>query len=257
MAAVSFEPDPTPFDLRWRMLGTNVRVHPGFWIMSALLGWRWFEKGNFGYLLLWIVCVFFSILLHEFGHVMMGWCFGSRSQVLLYFFGGLAIGMEVWKRWQRVLVFFAGPAIQLVLLAVVMVLTLWLPGAVPRDYEVPVKALLAMLFLINLFWPLFNLLPIWPLDGGQITREVCEGIWGVRGFAYALLISGILAGVLAVHCLMAANGKPLIPYLDFLGTIWNAVLFAMLAVGSFQMWGQVNNQARHRPKTDDRLPWEQ
>ena len=34
----SGEPQPTPMDLHWRMFGIDVRVHPFFWLFSALLG---------------------------------------------------------------------------------------------------------------------------------------------------------------------------------------------------------------------------
>jgi len=61
------------------MLGTNVRVHPSFWIVSALLGWSWFTDEGFPYLLLWILCVFVSLLVHEFGHILMARCFGSQG----------------------------------------------------------------------------------------------------------------------------------------------------------------------------------
>ena len=90
------EPNPTPWDLRWRMLGTNISVHPFFWVLSAMLGWGWFNDGGFRLLLVWVACVFVSILLHEFGHVLMGRLFGSRGQyIVLYSFGGLAIGIQV------------------------------------------------------------------------------------------------------------------------------------------------------------------
>ena len=32
------EPNETPYDLRWRMLGTDVRVHPMFWLVSVIMG---------------------------------------------------------------------------------------------------------------------------------------------------------------------------------------------------------------------------
>ena len=37
------DPGPSSFDLNFRMLGTNVRVHPMFWLCSALLGWSFFQ----------------------------------------------------------------------------------------------------------------------------------------------------------------------------------------------------------------------
>jgi hypothetical protein len=65
-----------------------------------------------------------------------------------------------------------------------------------------------------------------------------------------------VSAVLAAHCLLASQGKPLIPGLAFLGSLWNGILFAMLAVSSFQLWSQVRARSRRRTEVDDRLPWE-
>jgi stage IV sporulation protein FB len=255
---VLFEPNPTPFDLRWRMLGTDCRVHPLFWVLAAFLGWqRYFLDPDLGfkYLVLWVVCVFVSILLHEFGHVLMGRLFGSRSQyIVLYTFGGLAVGIHVRERYQRILVSFGGPAAQFLLLAVVLLVIFlqpwrnWDEGA-----QKPLLAVLDMLFWINLFWPILNLLPVWPLDGGQIAREVCQMIWRSRGVAYSLLLSAGVAALLALHCLLSTRNKPFIPYLPRLGP-YSGIFFALFAVQSFQAWQIENN--RRPPGRGDRLPWE-
>ena len=63
--------------------------------------------------MLWIACVFLSILLHEFGHVWAGRGFGSDASIVLYSFGGLAVGASDQRlRWQRIIVYLAGPGIQ-------------------------------------------------------------------------------------------------------------------------------------------------
>lgn len=245
-------PQPTPLDLRMRLLWTDVRIHPGFWLMSVILGWGLFTKFNVGYLMLWILVVLFSILVHEFGHVGMGRLFGSDSFIVLYAMGGLAVGIEVNRRWKRILVLLGGPVAQLILYGVVLVA--WNPilYRTHEDYLMPVIALLQMLEWVNLYWALMNLVPIFPLDGGQIMKEVLEAIFGRRGFAHALLLSTALAAVIAINALMTMNGKPLIPFLAGFGSLWTVILFGMLAVSSFQMW-QIEND---RGGPDDRLPWE-
>jgi len=272
------EPNQTPYDLHWRMFGISVRVHPMFWLVSAIMGWNTLKIG-FEYLLIWIACVFISILIHELGHVWMGLVFGSHGHIVLYSFGGLAIGSNHSdKRWQRIAVCFAGPAAGFLLLGVLFLL-IWLrdPEVFPvywamakQDLGLPVDRLdvardvllninrvelfiVSQLIFINLLWGLVNLLPIWPLDGGQISRDVCEGVSRDRGLTWSLGISLVLSGLLAIHCLMAANGQPLLP-LRF-GSTYSAILFGLLALESFQLLQHAQSQRRWTDEHWDRDDW--
>ena len=58
----------TPYDLRFRLLGIPVRVHPLFWVVMAVLGW---QDHNLPMVAVWVACVFVSILVHEYGHGLM------------------------------------------------------------------------------------------------------------------------------------------------------------------------------------------
>ena len=81
-------PNPTPFDLRWRLFGIAFRVHPSFWLFSVLFGYMFLRGAPPGtrhadhlvfYLALWVACTFVSILIHELGHVVMGRLFGGKK----------------------------------------------------------------------------------------------------------------------------------------------------------------------------------
>jgi hypothetical protein len=90
------------------MFGIPIRVHPMFWLMSVILGYSTIQDG-FEYLIIWVACVFVSILIHELGHVIMGRFFGADGHIVLYSFGGLAIGSNsLSSRGQRIAVSFAG-----------------------------------------------------------------------------------------------------------------------------------------------------
>jgi stage IV sporulation protein FB len=252
------ESPPTPLDLRFRLFGVPVRVHPLFWLMSAILGWNLvnhpvISDNGMLELAVWILACFVSILLHEFGHVWMGQVFGAQSHILLQGMGGLAIGANNLRSgWQRVLVLAAGPGIQLLLWG-----ALW--GALWAGYRpeprTPMALLVYILLTINLFWPLLNLLPIWPLDGGQITREVCAGLSPRNGSLTAFWISLVISATLAINALMGEKGEPFIPYSRPFTGMWLAIFFALFAVGSWQMI-QVEQQSRYRSSYDDDLPWE-
>src|SRR5579884_3244006 len=199
IAAVFFEPNETAYDLRWRMFGTPVRVHPMFWLMSLILGYDGTIHLGVGFVLAWVACVFVSVLLHEFGHVWMGRLFGSHGHIVLYSFGGLAVGSNALaRRWQRILVLLAGPLIQLVLFLALVCLVIWVLPSHPKGENHPADVIVSLLLEINLIWPILNLLPIWPLDGGQITREVLQAIMPARGTAFSLGISMVVSGLLAI-----------------------------------------------------------
>jgi Zn-dependent protease len=231
---VLFEPEPTQFDWNFRIFGIRVRVHPLFWLIAVVLGWG-LARESFAYLILWILCVFVSILIHELGHIVAGMVFGSSGHIVLYSFGGLAVGSNnLSQRWQRIVVALAGPGAQFILWGLVwMVRTHVLPVTGLGRY--PVLVLLTLIFLaeINWWWPLLNLLPIWPLDGGQVSREVFSSLTGGRGVRTALGISLVTAGLLAVNSLAAAYGRPLLPWL-YAGGMYGAILFGMLALSNFQ-----------------------
>jgi stage IV sporulation protein FB len=263
------EPNETPYDLRWRMFGISVRVHPMFWLISLIMGSTTLELG-FQYLLIWVACSFASILIHELGHVWMGQVFGSRGHIVLYGFGGLAIGSnQLDHRWQRIAVCFAGPLAGFVFLGVLfLVLRTWDADAFPlylamakQDLglptenvaemglvRVPLNPLLLMtvsfLIFINLMWGLVNLLPIWPLDGGQISRDLCEALWPGWGLTRSLGLSMVIAGLLAVHCFLVVMGRQLVPLQ--IGSVYTAILFAILAVQSYQLLQQAQAHEQWR-----------
>src|SRR6185436_3070814 len=99
----------------------GVRVSPWFWVITAAMGWGGGPERDREFfvqrLIIWIVCVFVSILVHELGHVLAGRLFGSEGHIVLYGMGGLAIGSSALeRRWQRIVVYAAGPAAGFLLL---------------------------------------------------------------------------------------------------------------------------------------------
>jgi stage IV sporulation protein FB len=240
---VLYEPQQTAWDLRWRMFGIHVRVHPFF------------------YLLVWMACVFVSILFHELGHVLMGRLFGSDGHIVLYSFGGLAVGSSnVRYRWQRVLVLLAGPLPPLALAGILYFyrfsIASLFANAEPETARL-LKAALAMLIEINFYWSLLNLLPIWPLDGGQATREVCESWFGSRGTRFALGVSLVVAGLFALHFFLGASKEiVLLPHVPTSekGSYFNFILFLLLAASSFQALQAEHERHRYHGGDDD-WPW--
>lgn len=254
------EPERTRYDVNFRVLGFPVRVHPFFWIGTLVLGSNALQEGTL-YLLIWVAAVFVSILVHELGHALAFRRFWVESHVVLYVFGGLAVPWtRVSGRWRRVAVALAGPFAGFLLCGLVYGSNQVYPWA-GRGQHPLLNETYRVLFWINLFWGVVNLLPVFPLDGGQVSQEVCEGLWRRRGPRVALWISFAVAVLIAVYSLACEYerrnpGGPLaeLPvYLRALG-VWSAILFAMLAAQSYQLLQQLARPAYYFEDADDR-PW--
>jgi Zn-dependent protease len=248
--------------LNFRLLGFPVRVHPFFWLAAALLGASALNAG-IQYLLIWIAVMFVSILVHELGHAFAFRRFGSDSRIILWMFGGLAAPYSsVGRRWKQIVVCLAGPVAGFILFGLVYGSDrIWNWGS--RDNGRAIHYLYLALFDINLYWGLFNLLPVIPLDGGQVARELCEGKWRGRGLQVALKISVGVATAVALYSVLCwiearQDGGPLTDHLPSWfprGSIFTAVLFAILAVQNYQILQQVGRGYYYEPP-DDRVSWE-
>ncbi len=214
---------PSPMDISFRLFGTRVIIQPWFWVTLALIGWPYFGVGGAPLLLVWVLAGFVSILLHEFGHVWIGRVFGSDGHIILRAFGGVAIGSANFtSAWKRIAVTAAGPGIQLVLFG-----ALWLLQEVFPDQigGLPPYAIqfLGFLLFVNLYWAILNLLPIFPLDGGQITCDLLEYFFKQNGRKVGHALSMVIAVALAIY------------FISGLGNALFGIFLAMYAVINFQI----------------------
>ncbi len=257
------EPDRTPYDLTFRLFGFPVRVHPLFWIGALLLGASTLQAGV-EFLAIWVAVVFVSILVHEMGHALAYRAFGCGSYIVLWIFGGLAIGSpDVRTRNQKILVSLAGPFAGFVLCGIVYgthLATGW--GSI--KHGLLVWFLCDTLILVNLYWGILNLLPVYPLDGGQVSRELCQRRSPSRGLRLSFQISIAVAVAVAVYsvvCAIEARSAPpgflagVLPVWFPRGSFYTALLFGLLAYQSYQLM-RFQGQGYYYEAPDDRLPWE-
>ncbi|MGN6136801.1 MAG: site-2 protease family protein [Aureliella sp.] len=236
------EPQLSPYDLQFSLLGFHVRVAWGFWILAAVIGWQYVQVVDHIYaeaglgspgagllLLVWTASLFLSILIHELGHSLMHRFYGMDSRIVLYHFGGLAVpgSFTAWNAARRrfvdrpqqlILISLAGPAAQLLLALLVWALATamhidlgltrqlerWMNLSLPEREPAQSAALFVAtdaLVTQSVYWALLNLLPILPLDGGNVFREVLR-LFGQRDpWRTAALVSMITAGVLGIYML--------------------------------------------------------
>ncbi|HET6821977.1 MAG TPA: site-2 protease family protein [Anaerolineales bacterium] len=238
-------PPPTRYDLRFNLAGFPVRVHPLFWLIAVLLG---YSSGNILQILIWVLVVFISILVHELGHALAFRRYGLSSQIVLHFAGGLTIPEStLWgSRWanvalgpnQNIFISLAGPGAGFIVAAAAIIGVILAGGEIIMTrllgfIPIPGLALLPFggnllnmfvtaLLWVNIFWGSINLLPVYPLDGGNVARNVLvqvDPVDGVRKSLWVSVIAGVLIAIVAFF---------------FLGSLYMAVLFGILAFQSYQ-----------------------
>ncbi len=120
--------------------------------------------------LLWATAVTISILVHEFGHAFAAQHYDLRPSILLHGWGGLTFHRAPKRDRHSVFILIAGPGAGLVL-GIISVIALSTRGGFsiePGVAPVLLDQFLWYMVYINIFWSGVNLLPLWPLDGGQL-----------------------------------------------------------------------------------------
>ncbi|TWT86866.1 Peptidase family M50 [Pseudobythopirellula maris] len=251
---------PSPYDLQFSLLGVPIRVHPSFWVITLLMGVMGSSSAPAD-AVMWVVAVFVSIVVHEMGHAIVQRRFGGKPHVVLYSFGGLAFGNGADEApSKQILISLAGPAAGF-LLAMLTVAAIAATGRaiVPHADQTQFNAIVQQyrgaqgftlpwgtywfgafsspqlsrlvhdLLYVNIWWGILNLMPVYPLDGGQIARQLLlyarSPSWGVQA---SLKLSIGVAAALALWFFMS-------------GAQFAAVLFGMLGYSNYQTLGAYRN----------------
>ncbi|RRJ96699.1 peptidase M50 [Opitutaceae bacterium TAV4] len=205
--------------------------------IDVFLHWSWFlvavyslsTRVNYYHSPLWNVLeylgLFVIVLLHEFGHALACRQTGGEANlIVLWPLGGVAYVNPPQRPGATLWSIVAGPLVNVVLLPVFFAAA-WLAESSGLTARVPDTAeFFGTLFRINLVLLVFNLLPCYPLDGGQILRSL---LWFPLGQARSLLVASAigLAGGVALLGLAWAFGVL---------SVWIAILMAFLMMNSWQ-----------------------
>lgn len=201
--------------LKFSLFRVPVAVDWWFWLATALLGGgaSAHGPGDWTRVGIWMLVVFVSILVHELGHAIAGMRFGSTPSIRLHGFGGVTfLPGARFTRGQNIFVSAAGPAAGLLLGLLILAISKFVT-------DLPPLFGLAIAFglYVNFIWTFVNLLPIQPLDGGQILGQLL----GPNRVRTTSAIGFALASVLCVWTLSK-------------GLIFSALLLAMLAYYNFR-----------------------
>ena len=195
--------------LRWsinlfRVFGIQLAVHWSFLLLLAYFGHEGWKSGGFtglcwsiGLILLFFVCV----ILHELGHSLTAQRFGVKvPRILLLPIGGMAEFDRIPRKpTQELLITIAGPAVNFALAAVLLPFA-W--SAIFSDREVAEYTLeytVAQLCIANVVMGVFNLLPVFPMDGGRIFRALLAiKLPYLRATYWAVIVGKTLAGLIVL-----------------------------------------------------------
>ncbi len=254
------EPGRTAYDLNFNLFGFDVRTHPSFFITPIIIGRNMIVDGvNTGVGWLLLIAVFYvSILIHELGHTFAFRKFGIHSRIVLHWMGGLAIpdSGNAWSSQsnreltpnQQITVSLAGPIFGFMLAGLLIAIVYAFGGSIVNAGEfipVPVprlagtvlagNAAVIMIFfvgiVINVFFNILNLVPIFPLDGGQAARQVFLQMDSHSGIRNSIILSMATAILIAVFSLQTGD--------SFL-----ALFFGFMAYSNYQSLQQYGGGRR-------------
>lgn len=177
----------------FRLFGFPISIHWSFLILPIVFGAGAVSDPiqQTRFILITVIVFFISILGHELGHAFAYRSFGGYARIMIQAMGGMAISHGSFNRKQKIIITAAGPAFGFMMGLVCLVILLF----IPKELRYVVHFLSLMVW-INFFWSIFNLLPIVPLDGGQLLghimhekKPVLRGkIGAVTGLVAALVL---------------------------------------------------------------------
>ena len=176
-----------------------VAVHWSFFLVVAFLGGGLSASNAHEWQMVFtfMLAAFISIVIHELGHAFTGLKLGAhRATITLMGMGGVASfpGSNL-TRWRDFAITAAGPLSSL-LLAMIALLTLRSISPIldgESRFHLNVFGFLRIMVFINIFWTLFNLCPLMPLDGGRMMKNLVgyrfPKISAIIGFAALIVMA--------------------------------------------------------------------
>jgi stage IV sporulation protein FB len=275
------EPPPSPYDLRFSMFGIPVRVHPWFWLVGLILARNGPQMiGVLLRIVALFVAILVHELGHALVMRRYGlrpWITLQQTGGLTSYDPSRLAYSRANAWTAQILISLAGAGAGFVL-AALLVAALVVSGhsfhvfvgvnagpvldvslreiGVRMLHDIPLVGLQAEvgnmtspvtrdfvepLLFVTIVWGLVNLLPVYPLDGGQIAREVFLRFNPRVGIRNSLIFSTAVAGLLAaaalamiVHrarVLAALGGSPSDAFRG--ASLFVAILFGYLAYSSY------------------------
>jgi Zn-dependent protease len=184
----------------FRVFGIQLAVHASFVLLLAYWGYEgWLTDGVIG--MAWsvglVVLFFVCVILHELGHSLTARRYGIRvPRILLLPIGGMAEMESIPRKpAQELWITAAGPAVNFAIVLVLAV-AVGVPAGFPFNpsYDDSWTGLGQLLMQANLVMGVFNLVPVFPMDGGRIFRALlATKLPYLRATWWAVMVGRVLA----------------------------------------------------------------
>ena len=183
----------------FRLFGINVRLHWS-WLVVAIIQIQLNSGGrSYGWAAVEYLALFVIVLMHEFGHALACRSVGGKAEnIILWPLGGIAFvappprpGAVLWS-------IAAGPLVNVILVPVTVLIAILAGTDLHHFHYDPSGGLARFAFniaVVNLALLIFNMLPIYPLDGGQIFQAL---LWFIVGRVKSLMIASVTGLIAAV-----------------------------------------------------------
>ena len=210
----------------FQVAGIEVFLHWSWFIVATVaITWRREAYSSLAWNVAEYVALFVIVLMHEFGHALACRQVGGQAdRIILWPLGGVAFVAPPQRPAATLWTIAAGPLVNVVLLSIAaaaIVASRWFGWAQAwPDFQ----AFLEMIAFLNVALLIFNLLPIYPLDGGQILRAL---LWFFIGRARSLMVATIIG-------LLGASGLLLLAY--FAQSVWIAIMAVFILMMCWRSW---------------------
>jgi Zn-dependent protease len=221
------------------IFGIRVRAHAALLVFIGLVLLFGLGRGStFQDRFASMSILFGIILLHEFGHCFAArWTGGSADDILLTPLGGLAMTMARRRPWPTFVTVAGGPLVNVIICLISGVALAVLDVKVPLNpfgfslwgnvAWLNLAYYLNWIYFLSYILLLFNLLPIFPLDGGQLLQSI---LWQPLGYFRSMMITmnvGLVGSVLLFAFGLAKLGSG--------GGLLIVIIAAMCFINCFQM----------------------
>jgi stage IV sporulation protein FB len=177
-----------------------ITIYPTFWILAALIAIL-FGEGDWLKMVIWVGVIFVSVLFHEFGHALTALFFGRNPRIELVAMGGLTYhDGEKLPFWKQFLITLNGP-----IFGFLIVIAVFLVRDIPALNTGYAGHFLMQILVVNIIWTVVNLVPVLPLDGGQLLRIALEKFFNYKGLRYAFLTSALLSLIFCLGLFLTQN----------------------------------------------------